>query len=81
MSVKQTLHRLVDNLPKSELPMARRFLEQLCGKPAGSLRARKEKPDMVPLSIREIRNIQKSLTQIRRGQTVSLDEYKRTRGL
>ncbi len=73
MTIKEKLHRLVDELPKRELPAARRFLEYL--RAAGSdplIEAMRRAPeDDEPLSAADAAAITAAERALARGQTRS----------
>ena len=68
MSVKEQLHRLVDELPEAQ---AQRLLQDLKGLGGDD--------DTEPLSPAELAAVRKSLEQIQRGESISRDEYQRRR--
>ena len=65
MPLKEALHRLVDQLPETEMPVAVRFLEFLCAD-----------TDQEPLSADDRAAIQRARDDLRQGRSVSLDELK-----
>ena len=84
MSTRATLHRLVDELPESELDAAARFLEYLrdtyIDDPVlRSLRGAPE--DDEPLTEEDEERIREGWEAYRGGETLTLDEYERERGL
>jgi len=66
MSVKEELHRLVDQLPERELETARRMLENL------SIEA-----DDDPITPEELAEMEEGAAQIERGESITLDEFRR----
>ena len=73
MSAKERLHQLVDDLPDSELQAARRFLEYL--------RSLQDGVDDEPLSPEALEAIREGEEAMKRGESLPLQEYRRTRGL
>ena len=65
MPLKEALHKLVDQLPETEMPVAVRFLELLCAD-----------TDQEPLSADDRAAIQRARDDVRQGRSVSLDELK-----
>ena len=68
MTVRETVHQLVDTLPESRLADALDYLADLQDKDA-------------PLSPETEAAIEEGLEDIRNGRTLTLREYRRTRGL
>jgi hypothetical protein len=72
MTLKERIHQLVDDLPKSELPVAERFLEYL--RDAGAdplLRAlATAEPDDEPLTAGDAAVVSKGRAAIARGDVV-----------
>ena len=83
MAIKDRLHRLVDDLPESEISAAERYLEYL--RLAGHdpvLHAILTAPeDDEPETDEERIAVAEGLEDIRNGRVVSLDEVKRELGL
>ena len=67
---KEELHRLVDELPESQLDTARVLLEELRGG-----------IDDDSLTSEELAEIEAGREAIRRGEYITLEEYERKRGL
>jgi predicted transcriptional regulator len=68
MSTRESVHQLVDTLPEERLDDALDYLAEL------------QSGDQ-PLSAETQAAIDEGLDDIRNGRTVSLEEYRRTRGL
>jgi predicted transcriptional regulator len=68
MTVRENVHQLVDALPEDRLDDALDYLADL-----GDTE--------VPLSAATEAAIEEGLDDIRNGRTISLEEYRRTRGL
>jgi len=68
MSTRESVHQLVDTLPEERLDDALDYLAEL------------QSGDQ-PLSAETQAAIEEGLDDIRNGRTVSLEEYRRTRGL
>jgi hypothetical protein len=68
MSVRENVHQLVDTLPDECLPDALDYLADL-------------KDGDEPLNGPTKTAVEEGMEDIRRGRTISLDEYRRTRGL
>ena len=66
MTVKEQLYRLVDQLADSELEAARHMLERLA---AGT--------DDDPVTPEELAEMEHGAAQIERGESITLDEFKR----
>ena len=64
------LHRLVDQLPDTEMPVAVRLLEFLCAE-----------TDLEPLSADDRAAIERAREDARQGRMVSLNELKRELGV
>jgi len=78
VTVKDQLHRLVEELPDSELPIARRFLEYLriMGRDP-LLRALIEAPiDDEPASAEEDREAEEAWNEYRRGEARPWEEVR-----
>jgi hypothetical protein len=71
MTGKDTLHRLVDELPEGHLEEARRFLEDL----------RESEVDDEPLTAEDLESVRRGLEDLREGRTKTLEQYERERGL
>ena len=82
MTIKEELHRLIDELPASEARTARRFLEYL--RNVGSdplLRALMEAPeDDEPETEEERAAVQEAREQLARGEAIADDEVWRRLG-
>jgi len=68
MTVRENVHQVVDMLPDDRLDDALDYLAEL------------SEPDEA-LSAETLAGIQEGLDDIRHGRTISLDEYRRPRGL
>jgi hypothetical protein len=68
MTVRENVHQIVDTLPDERLEDVLDYLAAL------------SEPDE-PLSAETRAAIEEGLDDIRNGRTISLDEYRRTRGL
>jgi hypothetical protein len=68
MTVRENVHQVVDRLPEDHLDDVLDYLAEL------------SEPDE-PLSGESLAALQEGLEDIRSGRTISLDEYRRTRGL
>jgi predicted transcriptional regulator len=66
MTVKEELYRLVDQLADSELETARQMLERLA---AGA--------DDDPVTPEELAEMEEGAAQIERGESITVDEFKR----
>ena len=79
MTTKEKVHRVIDELPESELHTALRFLEYLRdvrGDPL--LRALMEAPeDDEPLTPEEAQGVDEAWQEYLRGEAVSAEEAKR----
>jgi len=71
MTLRQELHRIVDELPEEELNELRRFLEDL---------ASGAQPDE-PLSSELLAAVNEGLDDVQAGRTVAWDQVKREHGL
>jgi predicted transcriptional regulator len=67
MTVRENVHQLVDELPEDRLADALDYLAELS--------------DTDELSAETQAAIEEGLDDIRNGRTITLDEYRRTRGL
>jgi predicted transcriptional regulator len=67
MTVRENVHQLVDELPEDRLADALDYLAELS--------------DTDELSAETQTAIEEGLDDIRNGRTITLDEYRRTRGL
>ncbi len=67
MSVRENVHRLVDTLPEDRLADAADYLAELS--------------DMAEITLETEAAIKEGLDDIRAGRTITLEEYRRTRGL
>lgn len=70
MSVKEKLHRLIEELPESRWEEARQYLENLLSG-----------PDDDPLTPEELAEIEEARQEIRRGEFYTLEQIKRENGL
>ena len=78
MTIKKDLHRLVDELPKKELPVAKRYLEYLRNMGDPVLRAMLEAPeDDEPTTPEEEMGVEEARQEYLRGEGISLEEAKR----
>ncbi len=71
MTAREELHKLVDALAEPELRQVRQFIEDL----------RVQANDAEPLSAETLAAIREGLEDIERGNTMTVEEYRRTRGL
>ncbi len=72
MTTRETLHRLVDQLPDDQAELARVWLEDLHDAPdAGG----------PPLDAAALASLDRGLAGIAEGRTKPLEEYERERGL
>jgi CO dehydrogenase/acetyl-CoA synthase beta subunit len=82
MTIKEELHRLVDELPESESHAARRFLEYLRNMGDPVLRAMLEAPeDDEPETEEERAAVAEAQEDFKAGRVVSHQELKREFGL
>ena len=82
MPMRDTLHRLVDALPESELAVAERFLNYLRATADPVLRALLEAPlDDEPETEEERRAMQEAREELARGDVRTLEEVRRELGL
>ena len=78
MTVKDDLHRLVDELPKKELQSAKRYLEYLRNMGDPVQRALLEAPeDDEPTTPEENKIAEEAWQEYLRGEGISADEAKR----
>ena len=78
MTIKEDLLRLVDELPKKELPVAKRYLEYLRNMGDPVLRAMLEAPeDDEPTTPEEEKGAEEARQEYIRGEGISMDEAKR----
>ena len=78
MTVKEDLHRLVDELPKKELPVAKRYLEYLRNMGDPFLRTLMEAPeDDEPTTPEEDKGAEEAWHEYLRGEGISMEEAKR----
>ncbi len=70
MTVKEDLHRLIDQLPEDRLEYAKEWLEDL-----------QANGEEEVLTAEEWAEIEEGREEIRRGEFVTLEEYERKRGL
>ena len=71
MTAREELHRLVDEIPEAELTEARGLLEEL----------RSGSTNEDALTPEDLAEIDAGRQAVRRGEYITLDEYKRQRGL
>lgn len=78
-SLKEKLHRLIDDLPASELPAAERFLEYLRDRPGDPvLRALREAPeDDEPETPEEASAVQEAREDVAAGRLIPHEEARR----
>lgn len=82
MSTKDSLHRLIDELPESELVAAERFLHYLRATADPVLRALLEAPpDDEPETEKERLAVHEAREELARGEMRTLDEVRRELGL
>jgi hypothetical protein len=72
MTTKETLHRLVDQLPDDQAELARHWLEDLRDA------ADTEGP---PLDAETLASLDRGLADVAQGRVKPLDQYERERGL
>jgi len=78
MTIKEELHRLVDELPDSESHAAKRFLEYLRNMGDPVLRALMEAPmDDEPTTPEEDKGAEEAWQEYLRGEAISAEEAKR----
>ena len=68
MTIRESVHEVVDRLPEDRLDEVLDYLAEL------------SEPDE-PLRGESLAALDEGLQDIRNGSTISLDEYRRTRGL
>jgi hypothetical protein len=82
MSTRDSLHRLIDELPESELATAERFLHYLRATADPVLRALLEAPlDDEPEADDERQAVQAAREELARGEVRTLEEVRRELGL
>jgi hypothetical protein len=82
MPTRDTLHRLIDELPESELGAAERFLHYLHATAAPVLRTLLEAPlDDEPETEDERQAAQEARDELARGEVRTLEEVRRELGL
>jgi hypothetical protein len=82
MPTRDTLHRLVDELPESELAAAERFLHYLCATADPVLRALLDAPlDDEPETENERQAAQEAREELARGEVQTLEEVRCELGL
>jgi hypothetical protein len=82
MSTRDSFHRLIDELPESELTAAERFLNYLRATADPVLRALLEAPlDDEPETEDERRAVQEAREELGRGEVRRLEEVRRELGL
>ena len=78
MAIKEDLHRLVDELPKKELPVAKRYLEYLRNMGDPVLRAFMEAPEDDEEETEEERAlVQEARREYLRGETRPWEEVRK----
>jgi hypothetical protein len=78
MSARDSLHRLIDKLPESELAAAERFLHYLRATTDPMLRALLEAPpDDEPETEEERRLVHEAREELARGEVRTLEEVRR----
>jgi hypothetical protein len=78
MTIKDELHRLVDELPESESHAAKRFLEYLRNMGDPMMQALMEAPiDDEPTTPEEDKGAEEAWQEYLRGKAISADEAKR----
>ncbi|HYT90046.1 MAG TPA: hypothetical protein VEL76_15170 [Gemmataceae bacterium] len=78
VTTKDRLHRLIDELPESELVAAERLLERLRNGARGTVVADGTVDDE-PLSMEDLVAVQEGIDAIGRGDFVTLREYEARR--
>jgi hypothetical protein len=82
MPTRDTLHRLIDELPESELAVAERFLNYLHATADPVLRTLLEAPlDDEPETDEERHAVQEAREELARGEVRTLEEVRRELGL
>ena len=82
MITRETLHRLIDELPDAELAVAGRVLQALRATADPVLRALLEAPfDEEPESVEERRAVQEARKELARGDVHRLEDVRRELGL
>jgi len=82
MSARDTLHRLIDELPESELTTAERFLNYLRATTDPVFKALLEAPlDDEPETEEERRAVQEAREELARGEVRTLEEVRRELGV
>jgi hypothetical protein len=82
MTIKDDLHRLVDELPAEELYAAKRYLVYLRNMGDPVFRSLEEAPyDDEPETPEERAAVEEAYKDIAEGNVVSLDDFKRELGL
>ena len=74
MSIKEELHRLVDELREDQCEEARRILQDLCAKNGAE-------PNDGPLSPETLAAVEEGLADIQAGRTITLEELESKYGL
>ena len=72
MTDRQSLHKLVDQIPDEELHKARTLLERL---------SELELDDGDVLNAEDLETVERAREDVRKGDYITLDQYKRDRGL
>ena len=72
MTTRETLHRLVDQLPEDHIDLARHWLEDL---------ADAADPDGLPAEAATLESLDRALADVEEGRVKPLAEYERERGL
>lgn len=81
-TMREALHRIVDQIPEEELHAARRYLEFLRSRPNRLPRALAEAPyDDEPDTPEEREGADEAWDEYLRGESVSLEDVKRELGL
>jgi hypothetical protein len=82
MSARDSLHRLIDELPESELPAAERFLNYLHATADPVLKALFEAPlDDEPETEEERRAVKEAREELARGEVRTLEDVRRELGV
>lgn len=80
MSIKEDIHRLVDELPEAELPEAQRYLASLVAKEPESFRdfLRRAPIDDEPTTPEEDEGAAEAWQEYLRGEAIPWEEFART---
>ena len=79
MGAKETLHRLIDHLPKGEVRAAQRYLEYLCARgeePVVNMLLEAPKDDE-PTTAEENQSVEEAWEEYRQGKGRSLTEVRK----